>query len=179
MAKESKGLLLYYSSAEQFFKMSNEELGNFIKKELAWYMGETDEPTFDDVRSDCMHSRIKEQSALRGYNAQKQRESRDRKKALELASKQEEPAIEVPEFNQDFGNQIDLTITKEDLEDETQDAPYTKEDWLNDIQNGLDDGSYQAVFDNWWGMFFTRRSDALSYAYSKIHRLGGRNTNLT
>ena len=173
MAKESKGLLLYYSSAEQFFKMSNEELGNFIKKELAWYMGETEEPTFNDVRSDCMHSRIKEQSALRGYNAQKQRESRERKKTLET-SNQEEPVMEVPELNQ-----IDLTITKEDLEDEPQDMTYTKEDWISDIENGLDGGSYQTVFDNGWELFFNRRSDALSFVYSRIPRVGGRYTKLT
>lgn len=79
MAKENKGLLLYYSSADQFQKMSDEELGRFIKKELAWYMGDTEEPTFDEPRSDCMHSRIKEQVELRGYNAQKKREEREKK----------------------------------------------------------------------------------------------------
>ena len=86
MSRDSKGLLLYYSSADQFFKMSDEELGRFIKKELSWYMGNTDEPEFDDPRSDCMHSRIKEQAELRGYNAQKQKESRDKKKQKEEAN---------------------------------------------------------------------------------------------
>ena len=80
MAKENKGLLLYYSSADQFHKMSDEELGRFIKKELSWYMGETEEPIYEEPRSDCMHSRIKEQVELRGYNAQKKREEREKKK---------------------------------------------------------------------------------------------------
>lgn len=88
--REQKGLLLYFSSADQLFKMTDSQLGEFVKKELSWYMGETEEPIFEDARMDCMHSRIIEQVELRGYNARKQRESRARKAAEELKKKEQE-----------------------------------------------------------------------------------------
>lgn len=95
-------------------------------------------------------------------------------KKQEKEQPKEEPVVEGPEFNQDFGNQIDLTVTKEDLEDE----PYPLENWLNDIRNGLSDGGYQSVFDNGWKDYFHRREEALSFVYQRVPGIGRKNTKL-
>lgn len=57
---EEKGLLLYFSSFEEIKKIDSNELGELIKKEMAWMLGEADEPQFEDVRCDVFHMRLKE-----------------------------------------------------------------------------------------------------------------------
>ena len=86
-------------------------------------------------------------------------------KKQEKEQAKEEPVIEVPEF----GNQIDITVTKEDLEDEPQDTQYTKEDWLNDMCDNIDDGGYRKIFDDGWSKFFGTRREAIGYAGVKIY----------
>lgn len=84
-----KALILYFTSTDVLFKMSNEEIGDLVRKEMMWLQGETDEPDFDNnVIQFCYHSRIKEQRAIADYHRLKMRESRERKK--EMASQEQE-----------------------------------------------------------------------------------------
>lgn len=84
-----KALILYFTSTDVLFKMSNEEIGDLVRKEMMWLQGETDEPDFDNnVLQFCYHSRIKEQRAIADYRRQKTRECRERKKETEA---QEQP----------------------------------------------------------------------------------------
>lgn len=78
--KVSKGLLLYFSTLDCIEKVNDEELGRFIKSEMNWLAGNTEEPVYNEIGSFFLHSRIKEQIALRGYEAERKRKSRENKK---------------------------------------------------------------------------------------------------
>ena len=59
------GLLLYYTSYDEISKIDTYQLGDLIKKEIAWMSGRAEEPTFDDVMCDIFHMHIKEQIEVR------------------------------------------------------------------------------------------------------------------
>lgn len=60
-----RGLLIYYTSYDEVKKIDSTQLGELIKKELAWMSGRSDEPEFEDVRCDIFHMHLKEQIVVR------------------------------------------------------------------------------------------------------------------
>ena len=89
--------MLYFTSIDIFKRMTPEQLGEYVMKEMLWLNGETDEPYFKNDLQFCSHIRNKEIMEAKHYNAMKQRESRERRN-----SKSEEPTVSVytePETN--------------------------------------------------------------------------------
>lgn len=112
-----RGLLLYYTSQEEISKIDSTQLGELIKKELAWMSGRSEEPVFEDVRCDILHMHLKEQIVVRDIA----RDNHNPNGSKQSDTK-EEPVAKVPEF----GNPINITVTKEDLEDEPEPKKQTK-----------------------------------------------------
>ena len=72
------GLLLYYSTLDCIEMLDDKELGNFIKNEMRWLSGKTDEPQYETIGSTFLHSRIKEQISVRDKKAEEMRKYRDK-----------------------------------------------------------------------------------------------------
>lgn len=81
--------MLYFTSIDIFKRMTLEQLGEYVMKEMLWLNGETDEPYFKNDLQFCSHIRNKEIMEAKKYNAKKQRECRERK------NQQAEPIVSV------------------------------------------------------------------------------------
>lgn len=153
--KISKGLLLYFSTLDCIEKIDDAELGKFIKTEMNWLAGNTDEPEYEEMGSFFLHSRIKEQIALRGYDAERKRKSRENKKTAQ----EPEPEIEVSTY----------TPTEEEMPTtlipEESPKPTTTEydEWLIALRddNGQFSSSRQTTFNKYWQNFYEDREEAL------------------
>jgi len=114
--KVSKGLLLYFSTLDCIEKLDDAELGKFIKTEMNWLAGNTDEPEYEEMGSFFLHSRIKEQIVLRGYDAERKRKSRENKKTAQ------EPEPEVSTYTPQEIIEEKTPIPTIEI-NETEDAP--------------------------------------------------------
>ena len=106
---------MYFSTLDCIEKIDDAELGKFIKTEMNWLAGNTDEPEYEEMGSFFLHSRIKEQIALRGYDAERKRKSRENKKTTQ----EPEPEIEVstytPKEEEKPKNEVEFAESIKDL----------------------------------------------------------------
>lgn len=97
------GLLLYFNDFEEISKIDSRELGELIKKEMMWQLGDAEEPTFEDIRCDCFHSRIKSEIRIRDDNAERRKSYRrkDVKEEVKPVKAEEHPKVttELPNVN--------------------------------------------------------------------------------
>ena len=98
--KDTKGLMLYFTSLEIFKRMSYEELGEYVAKEMKWLAGETPEPEFENDLQFCCHIRNKEIMQAKEYDRLRKR-GKDKPVQVE-----EEPIQSVNEYDPTFDNCI-------------------------------------------------------------------------
>lgn len=79
--------MLYFSTFDSIELLSDEELGRFIKTEMKWLSGQSEEPQYEEIGSKFLHCRIKEQIILRDRNAKYKQDSRQKE------DKQPEPQV--------------------------------------------------------------------------------------
>lgn len=72
--------MLYFSTLDSIELLSDEELGRFIKTEMRWLSGQSEEPQYEEIGSKFLHFRIKEQMVIRDRNAQYQENFRNKDK---------------------------------------------------------------------------------------------------
>lgn len=149
-----RGLLIYYTSYDEISKIDSAQLGNLIKKELAWMSGKTDEPTFDDVRCDILHMHLKEQIAVRDMAALNHSGEQQGKVSKENYEIDLERARELFKNNGSKGGR-----------------PKNEQDgfkeWLNDIEREKGGSAYTA-FESSWREFFPDRDTAKVFVENEM-----------
>ena len=70
--------MLYFSTLDSIELLSDEELGRFIKTEMRWLSGQSEEPQYEEIGSKFLHCRIKEQMIVRDRNAKYKQDSRQK-----------------------------------------------------------------------------------------------------
>ena len=109
--KDTKGLMLYFTSLEIFKRMTYEELGEYVAKEMKWLAGESPEPEFENDLQFCCHIRNKEIMQAKEYDRIRKQKGKD-KTTEETKSI---PTCDIPTEKEDVST-CTRKITEEDLE---------------------------------------------------------------
>lgn len=84
--------MLYFTSLEIFKRMSYEQLGEFVAKEMKWLAGETPEPEFENDLQFCCHIRNKEIMQAKEYDRLRKKKGKDKPAQVEEEPQEEESA---------------------------------------------------------------------------------------